>query len=341
MTSAGIEQQARLAERDAAQVLHGAEGEVGERDEIAFLAGIRDPVVVGEELDRELADVERELGQVAASGHVRDADLDAACVDRLGHLERADDPCDEIRRHRDRCAESDADVAVGEFLAVDLRTVREREQPVGDDESDREGRLELGLVEARERGAGVRRLELGRGEDAVGAGLVDERAAVEAEEPVADLAVELQLQHCVTGRQGLLRGDDDLLALGVDRQRGGDRDTTLPELDEGDLEALGVEDDGVGRLRELERDHHLTAERRCLEIRGDQQLVAAGTSGEGESTGLFHRGRSVGPARSFSGVVDCDRYTRSPRRTTHPATRLPGGGPQRGRKRCRQPKQTT
>ena len=46
----GIEQQARLAERHAAEVLHRAEREVGERDEIALLAGIRDAVVVGEEL---------------------------------------------------------------------------------------------------------------------------------------------------------------------------------------------------------------------------------------------------------------------------------------------------
>ena len=62
-------------------------------------------------------------------------------------------------------------------------------------------RLELGLVEARERGAGVRRLELGRGEHLLGAGVVDVRAAVEAEQPVADLAVERELEHGVAGRE--------------------------------------------------------------------------------------------------------------------------------------------
>ena len=38
VTCVGIEQQARLAERDAAEVLHRAEREVGERDEVALLA---------------------------------------------------------------------------------------------------------------------------------------------------------------------------------------------------------------------------------------------------------------------------------------------------------------
>ena len=60
VTCVGIEQQPRLAERHAAEVLHRAEREVGERDEIALLAGVRDAVVVGEERDRERADVERE-----------------------------------------------------------------------------------------------------------------------------------------------------------------------------------------------------------------------------------------------------------------------------------------
>ena len=48
VTCFGIEQQSRLAERHAAEVLHRAEREVGERDEVALLARIRDAVVVGE-----------------------------------------------------------------------------------------------------------------------------------------------------------------------------------------------------------------------------------------------------------------------------------------------------
>ena len=90
----------------------------------------------------------------ALPGHVRDAHRDAARVDGLGELERADHPRDEVRRHRDRRREADAHAAVGERLAADLGTVRDREQPVGDDERDGEDRLELGLVEARERAGG-------------------------------------------------------------------------------------------------------------------------------------------------------------------------------------------
>ena len=66
VTVSGSTQQQRLAERHAAEVLHRAEREVGERDEIALLARIRDAVVVGEEAYRERADVERERGEVAA-----------------------------------------------------------------------------------------------------------------------------------------------------------------------------------------------------------------------------------------------------------------------------------
>ena len=130
----GIEQEARLAERHAAEVLHRAEREVGERDEIALLARIRDAVVVGEELDRERSDVERELGEVRLARNVRDAHGDAARVDRFGELERADHPRDEVGRHRDRVAEVHAHPPVAERLPRDLGTVRDREQPLGDHE---------------------------------------------------------------------------------------------------------------------------------------------------------------------------------------------------------------
>ena len=45
-----IDEQQHLAERDAAEVLHRAEGEVGHGDQVALVARIDDAVVVGEEL---------------------------------------------------------------------------------------------------------------------------------------------------------------------------------------------------------------------------------------------------------------------------------------------------
>src|SRR5262249_15377945 len=153
--------------------------EVGERDEVALLARVGDPVVIREERDRECADVEREAREMPASRHVCNAQRHAARVYRFRQLEWPHDPRHEIRRHRDRFPETNADVAVGQRLATELRSVRKREQTVSDDERDRERRLELRLVEARKGGARVRRLELRRGEYLTGAGLVDVRAAVE------------------------------------------------------------------------------------------------------------------------------------------------------------------
>ena len=46
----GVDEQQHLAERDAAEVLHRAEREVGHRDQVELVARVGDAVVVGEEL---------------------------------------------------------------------------------------------------------------------------------------------------------------------------------------------------------------------------------------------------------------------------------------------------
>ena len=55
-----IDEQQVLAERDAAQVLHRAGGEVGQRQQVDLVARIGDAVVVLEPAQAERADVERE-----------------------------------------------------------------------------------------------------------------------------------------------------------------------------------------------------------------------------------------------------------------------------------------
>ena len=270
----GIEQQPRLAERDAAEVLHSPEREVGERDQIAFRARIRDAVVVGEERDRERADIEREVREMGAARLIRHSHRDTARVDRLGDLERPHHPRDQIGRHRDRLAEPDADVAVGQRVARDLGAVRQREQPVGHDERHREDRFELRLVEARKRGAGVRGFELRRHQYPLVAAVVDVGAPVEAEQPGADLAVELELEPGVARLQRLGGRDHEQIGLGVDRERGRDRPATLLEAHQGDVELPGMEHDRGRRLGELEGDDDLTGIGRSVEIRGDEQLIS-------------------------------------------------------------------
>ena len=62
-----VDEQRRVAEGDAAQVLHGAGGEVGDGDEVDLLARVGDVEVVGEEAQCERADLEGEVGQGASS----------------------------------------------------------------------------------------------------------------------------------------------------------------------------------------------------------------------------------------------------------------------------------
>ena len=198
----GVEEEARLAERDAAEVLHRAEREVGERDQVALLARIGEAVVVGEVLDRERAEVERELGEVAAAGHVHDPHRDAARVDRRRDLQRPDDPRDEIGRHRDRLAEPDAHpLPVGsgsrpisgpfEIASRSSATSRVTAKTALNSGSSKQGNAARACgasncVAARTCSRPV---------------VVDERAAVEAEQAVADLARERSVEGRGTGRE--------------------------------------------------------------------------------------------------------------------------------------------
>ena len=59
-----VEEQGGLAEGDAAQVLHGAEGEVGDGDQVELVARVGDAVPVGQEAQGERADLEGEGGEV-------------------------------------------------------------------------------------------------------------------------------------------------------------------------------------------------------------------------------------------------------------------------------------
>ena len=62
-----VDEERRVAEGDAAEVLHGAGGEVRDGDEVHLVAGVGDVEVVGEEAQRERADLEGELGRGPSS----------------------------------------------------------------------------------------------------------------------------------------------------------------------------------------------------------------------------------------------------------------------------------
>ena len=189
---AGIDEQQVLAERDAAEVLHRAGGEVGQREQVDLVARVRDAVVVLEPAQAERADVERRTpvrwplpgtcttrsgmpststGSVASSGPTTNATRYELIV--IVSAKRIDD------------------LAVGVGRAVDLGAVGDREEAGVDDERDAEHRLEVGLVPARERPPAVGGLHLGRGDHLLGAVVVGVRAAVEAAQLVVEDAGEL------------------------------------------------------------------------------------------------------------------------------------------------------
>ncbi len=178
-----VDEQRRLAERDAAQVLHGACGEVGEGHEVDLVGRVVDAVVVLEPAEAELADVQTERGEVGSAGHVHDPQGNAVGVDRVGRVQVPHDERHEVRAHLHRVGESDDGAPVGR-RSFGLGTVGDGGQPVLHVEGDREHRLELRLVPARERPAAVGGLHLRRGDDLLVAVGVDERAAVEASELV-------------------------------------------------------------------------------------------------------------------------------------------------------------
>ena len=94
-----IDQQRGVAEGDAAQVLHGAGGEVGDGHQVHLLARVGDVEVLGEEAQGEGADGQGEVGQLALARGEDDPQRHAVDVDRLGRLELADDEGHQVGRH--------------------------------------------------------------------------------------------------------------------------------------------------------------------------------------------------------------------------------------------------
>ena len=154
-----VDQQGGLAERDRAQVLHRARGEVGNRDQVELVARIRQFVIVGEPLERECADLARPRGQRPLARHVRDAQRSPR-VDRLGRLELADDEGEQVGRHLDRLFVDDFFLAAAKAAFGLDSGVGKSAQAFVDHQPHLEACLERRLVPAGNRAARVGRLEL-------------------------------------------------------------------------------------------------------------------------------------------------------------------------------------
>ena len=284
-----VEQQHLLAVGHAADVLHRPLREVRDRDVVELGLRVRDAVVVPEPVQGVDARVEREARQRALAGHVDDPHRHAACVGGLRDLERPDHPRRQVGRHLHRVAEPDPHPAVVERLPFHLRAVRDGGEPLLHDERGREDGLQVGLVPAGERAAGVRRLEVRGPDDAGGAVRVLIRAPVEAREPGIQLAGERDPEGPVPRLRGL--GEREGRSLGVvvgedlrdlDRAAvgGGERGAV-------ELQLVRVQDDLGDRLEDLERDLDRAVERPGVEIRLQREVVARRDDRPREPVSLF------------------------------------------------------
>ena len=103
-----VDEQCRVAEGDAAQVLHRPGGEVRNGHQVDLVPGVGDVEVLREEAQRERADFQGELGQRELPGGADHPEGHAVHVDGLGHLELADDEGHQVRGHLHGGGEPDA-----------------------------------------------------------------------------------------------------------------------------------------------------------------------------------------------------------------------------------------
>ena len=128
-----VDEQDALAEGDAAEVLHGPGGEVGQRRRGRPCRpgrGCRSSP--GTSAGRTAPTSRAKPVRCPLPGHVDEAQRDAVDVDRVGDLERPDDEGDEVGRHGHRVGEADARGAPsGRASRGDLRPVGDGQEVVG------------------------------------------------------------------------------------------------------------------------------------------------------------------------------------------------------------------
>ena len=241
----GVEQQQRLAEEDGARVLHRAELEVRNRDEIELRVGVGQAEVALETSQRGLRGLEREGREAALAGRVPNLDRRTTRFHRRRGLQRTDGERDQIGREGRRLLEADLLAAAREApRALDGR-VRDHAVRARRRDGDPEARLHRRLVEAREELARVGRLELGEREP-VRAGA----RGVEAAEVASQAAGEGQAQGRAAGgdrpSQGELEHPDGGLRRATRRQFG----PLHFDARAGDPQVDGVQAQPAGRARE-------------------------------------------------------------------------------------------
>jgi hypothetical protein len=299
-----VDQDVALPEGDATKVLHGAEREVRDGDEVELVAGVHDAEPVAEVAEGEGAHLERVGGQVLLADRADDpkglaVDVDGVGGDQWPHHER-----DQVGGHRHGVREPDGHLSAAARGAADRRALQlggigDCQEVVGHDEGHAEDGLGVGLVPTRERAPSVRGLHLGGGQDPFDAVVVDERGPVEAPQLVVEDAPKAQVERRLPGRERAVERERGPLGLVVEgdlrheRHAAGARLVGQFRRRLVDLDLDGVEHHLAGLVQHLDGDDLAAGERGGLEIGLEGQVVPAGQNGAGESVGVGRRVHQV------------------------------------------------
>ncbi|MCL4486051.1 MAG: hypothetical protein M1537_06970 [Nitrospirae bacterium] len=272
----GRRKQGRLPEGHGPPVLHGAGGEVGNRDQIELGERIGNPEVVvvpGKEPGRRV-EGEPALLRPPDGGVDRDFDPRRTGRDPVPAPHRQ---VQEVGGHPGGALEDDRLETLGSRGPAPLRHVRKRRVPFGHDGGDGEGGLHAGLVEAGEGASRVGRLELGGRHHQGPALRVLSRAPVEPGEKVVDLSGEGDLEpHPLPLLEHAPGGQDDPLRVRKEADFEGIGEPLVEGLGPGDREPLRVQHELDGAPADLEVDPHLARKGRKV-LRGMQgHVVVAG-----------------------------------------------------------------
>ncbi len=196
-----IEQQAAFEERDGAPVLHGAAEAARHRDQVELGQWVPEAEIVVEVAQQVDRAVEREAPLRALAGGGDDAHGDAVGIPGEP-FELARGQHEQVARHLRGRRKRHLLQSRGDRLLVRDRHVGDREERARQRDGEREGRLEGGLVPAREDAARIGGLEMAGDHPLLRAAgrVIDEEQP--APEPV-DLRAECDAQLVGAGRDRL------------------------------------------------------------------------------------------------------------------------------------------
>ena len=286
-----VQQQGCFTECDRAQIFHRPGSEVGDGDEVQFVARIGDAVVVGEKIERVHGDFLTERGQVLFAGHGPEADRGLPGHGGSCGVEFPDDESHEIRGHLHGFREAQHSLPALLSIVHDPG-IRDGGQCGIDCQGDGEDGFELRFIPTGEGPPRIGRLKLGRGQTVRMALFILVAAAIEPAQFIVQCAAKRQAQFPGAGLNDRREGDVASLVLLVHPYGPGARRRPFTgQCRCRDLQFGRIQENLSSRFGHRQRHDLVAAERVCLEVRLDTQVVMRREDMARESVGIVSRHR--------------------------------------------------